>query len=98
MRTEIELTFDEQRDEAFALGTGHDPVAFIGEPDCPVVPDDPTLGRAWKTVGRANLSAGETKFTARHAIEFPCYEPVDDFASPNSVHFFGLRLVYWRID
>lgn len=98
IRVEIELTFDEQRDEAFALGVGYDPVTFIGEPACPVVPDDPTIGRAWKSVGQAAMPAGETEFRARHAIEFDCYEPVDDFDQANSVHFFGIRLVYYRID
>jgi uncharacterized protein YjdB len=98
VRVEIELSFDEQRDEAFALGVGYDPVTFIGEPGCPVVPDDPTIGRAWKSVGQTEMPAGETEFRARHAIEFDCYEPVDDFDQANSVHFYGIRLLYYRID
>lgn len=98
VRVEIELSFDAQRDEAFALGVGYDPVNFIGEPGCPVVPDNPTIGRAWKSVGQAEMPTGATEFRARHAIEFDCYEPVDDFDQANSVHFYGIRLLYYRID
>lgn len=98
VRVEIELSFDEQRDEAFALGVGDDPVTFVGEPGCPVVPDDPTIGRAWKSVGRTEMPAGETEFRARHAVEFDCYDPVDGFDGANSVRFVGLRLLFYRID
>ena len=72
-------------------------LAFIGDGSCPVVPDDPSLGRGWVRVGKAELSEGDKEFVARHAIEFGfCYDPVDGFATPNSVHFLQIKLVFWR--
>jgi hypothetical protein len=94
---EIGLSGDDQMDEAFAVGTlqGSD-VTFIGDGSCPVVPDDPSLGRGWVRVGKADLAEGDKEFVARHAIEFNCYDPVDGFATPNSVALFQIRLVFWR--
>ncbi len=94
---EIGLSGDEQKDEAFAVGVlqGGD-VLFIGDGSCPVVPDDPSLGRGWVRVGTADLSEGETPFVARHAIEFACYDAVDGFATPNSVSLFQIKLFFWR--
>lgn len=94
---EILLSGDEQRDETFALAALHGAVApaFIGGPACPVVADDPSLGRGWVRVGRAELAAEPLEFLARHAVAFPCYTPAAGWGNTNSVHFFGVRLVYF---
>ena len=92
---EVERSAD-QLDEAFAVGTnsttGPD---FIGG-TCPVVPDDGLTSRAWIPVGTATLVEGDLEFVVRHGTAFPCYDPVGDLSGANSVHFFGLKLVYWR--
>jgi hypothetical protein len=94
---DLVLSFDEQRDEAFALGTpGQEGLSFIGDEACPVVDDDPSLGRDWVLVGQADLPAGITELVARHAVAFDCYEPHADFETPNSVHVLGVKLLYWR--
>ncbi len=98
VQVRIRLSGDEQKDEAFALGTIEGAGAvFIGDPDCPVVRDDPNLvGESWVLVGSADLPAAQKEFLARHAIEFECYDAVDSFRTPNSVHFFGIKFVFWR--
>lgn len=94
---DILLSGDEQRDEAFALAAlgGAGAPAFIGDPACPVVADDPSLGRGWVRVGSAELAVKPLEFLARHAAAFPCYTPAAEWGKVNSVHFFGVRLVYF---
>ncbi len=94
----VSLSGVEQKDEAFGLGTveGGGPV-FIGDPACPVVRDDQSLvDENWVLVGTADLPAAEREFLARHAIEFACYDPEDNFETPNSVHFLRIKFVFWR--
>ncbi len=95
VQVDMELSFDEQRDEAFAVGTLESgQVEFLGDPACPIVEDDGTLGRGWLPVAMAPIEAGVRTFIARHAVEFPCYEGNGDDGS-NSVHFHGIRFVYY---
>ena len=99
VRADVLLSGDDQRDEAFAIGVvGPDEVSFVGDPACPVVPDDPTVQRGWVDVGAAAIEAGVEELVARHAVEFPCYQPVGGWGQTNSVHFYGLRFVYYRVE
>jgi hypothetical protein len=91
------LRDDVQLDEAFAIGTTEaSGLSFIGDRACPVVPDGTPSGRAWVPVGIGAVSVGNHEFVARHGTEFECYDPVGDLTGADSVHFFGLKLVYWR--
>ncbi len=91
------LRSDDQPDEVFAVGTTEaSGPSFVGQGACPVVPDDGPSGRTWVPVGVGTLAEGSHEFMARHGTEFACYDPVGDLTGPNSVHFFGLKLVYWR--
>lgn len=86
-----------QPDEAFAIGTTEvSGPSFIGDGACPVVPDAGASGQRWVPVGIVPFSDGNHEFVARHGTEFECYDPVGDLMGANSVHFFGLKLVYWR--
>ncbi len=91
---EIVLSGKSQKDEAFALLK--DGVPISDRPDCPIVPDFTTLGRSWVLVGDTHMPS-TAEYRARHAIEFECYPPVDHFLTANSVHFFGIRFVFWRL-
>lgn len=96
---DVLLSGETQKDEAFAVGVaGADAVSFIGDAACPVVADDPDLGRGWMRVGAAELAAGEWEFVGRHATGFACYAPLGGLVGPNSVHFWGMRFVYYRVD
>ena len=93
---EILLSGTLQNDESFALGmVGSDGITFIGDPNCPVIPDDPALGRGWVLVGQTDIPEGTHEFVARHAIEFSCYTSDFNFATENSVHFEGIKFIYW---
>ena len=99
VRADVLLSGADQRDEAFAIGVvGPEGVSFVGDPACPVVPDDPTVERAWVDVGAAAIEAGAHELVARHAIEFPCYQPLGGWGRTNSVHFHGVRFVYYRVE
>ncbi len=89
----IELSGNGQKDEAWQLQAGGEP---IGQGECPVVPDHPWLGSGWVHVG--DLGPGAWDLRAVHAIEVECYPPTDGFRSANSVHFEAIRLVTTRLE
>ena len=92
---DVELSFDEQRDEAFAIGMLEpDGPVFIGDEACPVVADDPSLGRGWLRVGKLVIPAGQKEFVARHAVEFDCYQPNAAFETVNSIHYYTIKFVF----
>jgi len=94
---EVELSFNEEVDEAFAIAIQE--VAgprFLSGAGCPVVPDDPSLGTGWLPVANADLPAGAQEFVARHGTLFACYAPNGGLEGPQSVLFVGIRFVYWR--
>ena len=102
VRLEIRLSADSQLDEAMAVGRALPPPDgrdwIDHTPECPVVPDDPSLGQGFVTVGAEDIGVAEFVYVARHAIEFSCYNPLDAFETPNSVWFESIRFVFWRED
>lgn len=98
----VEVSVDVERtaaqpDEAFAIGasTIAGPM-FISPIACPVIPDDGVTSQTWVVVGTAPLPNGDQEFIARHGVEFDCYELEGNLDGGGSVHFFALKLVYWR--